>query len=153
MERPTEQDGRIALRDHLLDKAAQARARLGGEVDGVAILRILDDKAVVRYPTGVRFDAGGLRPGEFAHACPLGEHPRDGFCIFVHPCFHARPETWAALIAYHLPPINYGDIVTPEDCEQFGAALLGMDPDTYYRTLCTLADSIPAPHAAAGNQP
>lgn len=153
MERPTEQDGRITLRDHLLDKAAEARRRAGGEVDGLAILRLLDDRAVVRYPTGVRFDSGPLRPGEFAHAVPLGEHPREGFCVFVHHAFHNRPETWAPLIAYHIPPINYGDIVTAEDCEQFGAALVGMDVETYYLGLCALVDSIPAPEPTAGNQP
>lgn len=143
MERLSEQDGRVALRDHLLTKAGEARLRSRGVIDGPAIMRLLDDRSVVRYPTGVRFSADALRPGEFAHAEALGAHPRDGFCLFVHPCFANRPQTWPALIAYHIPPINYGDIATPEDCEQFGAALLGQDPETYYRTLCALADSIP----------
>lgn len=143
MGRPTEHDGLIALRDHLLAKAAEARGRTGGPIDGPGMLRLLEDRAVVRYPTGVRFDAGSLQPGEFAHAEPLGEHPRDGFCITVHPVFERRPEAWPFLLAYHIPPINYGDIASAEDCELFGAALLGLDQETYYQALCGLADSIP----------
>jgi hypothetical protein len=140
---PTEADGRQALRDHLLEKAAAARAHHPDLSSGSAALALLNDSSVTRYPTGLRFDASVLRPGEFAWAMPLGEHPRDGFCVFVHPLFEHRPETWATILAYYIPPINYGEIATPEDCEAFGAALLGIDPETYYETLCTLADSVP----------
>jgi hypothetical protein len=138
----TEQDGRQALRDHLLDKAAAARSRYGPAIDADAIMRLLDDRSIVRYPTGVRFDSNPLHPGEFAYAAPLGERPEDGFCLFIHPTFQDRRQTWPLLIAYHLPPISYGEIADAEDCEQFGAALLGLDPEEYYRLLCGLSDSI-----------
>ncbi|RMH13718.1 MAG: hypothetical protein D6695_03240 [Planctomycetota bacterium] len=74
----------------------------------------------------------------------MGEHPKQGFCLFLHPHFETRPDTWAALIAYHIPSINYGEIVTHEEAEFFGATLLGMDVETYYQTVCALADSMPA---------
>ncbi|MFO0829388.1 MAG: hypothetical protein U0572_14720 [Phycisphaerales bacterium] len=138
----SESDGRRALRDHACEKAAIARGRYGPIIDAAAILRILGDAEIVRYPTRLVFDAIGLMPGEFAHAAPLGEHPRDGFEVRVHPLFESRRDLWPLLVAYHLPPINYGDIVAPEDCEQFGAALLGMDVERYYETLCELSDSI-----------
>ena len=141
----TEHDGRSALRDHLSEKAAAARARYGPDIDAAAILRIVDDRDIVRYPVGVRFDAAALETGEFAHAVPLGDHPQKGFCLFVHPAFESQPGLWPLLIAYHIPPINYGDIADSEDCEHFGAALLGLDLDTYYLALCRAADSIVPP--------
>jgi len=149
---PTEADGQQALRDHLLEKAAAARARYP-KLDGESALRLLDDRAVVRYATGLRFDDRGLELGEFAWAMPLGDHPSKGFCIVVRPCFEAQERIWAALVAYQIPPINYGEIDTPDDCGACGAALLGVSVESYYRTLCELADSVPAPAPAIGSQP
>lgn len=146
----TEHDGRRALRDHLLEKAALARERYGPVIDDAGIMRVLDDRDVVRYPMGVRFDAAGLEVGEFAHAMPLGEHPREGFCLFVHPVFERQRDLWPLLIAYHIPPVNYGDIADAADCEVFGAALLGFDVEDYYSALCEMADSIAAPHTTSG---
>jgi hypothetical protein len=144
---PTEHDGRAALRDHLLVKADAARARHGPIIDDAGIMRLLNDHECVRYPTGVRFDASPLQPGEFAHAMPLGEHPRDGFCLFIHPVFKPLRDLWPLLIAYFIPPINYGDIAAPEDCELFGAALLGLDAEIYYGILCDAADLVsPSEH-------
>jgi hypothetical protein len=112
-------------------------------MDAEAIRLVLADGEIVRYPTRLVFDAIGLLPGEFGHAAQLGEHPKDGFELRLHPWFESRRDLWALLIAYHLPSINYGDIVAPEDCEHFGATLLGLDVERYYEALCELADSIP----------
>lgn len=141
--RLTEHDGRVALRDHILERTAAARARYGPLIDDAAIMRILDDREIVRYPLGVRFDAAPLQPGEFAFAMPVGEHPREGFCLFIHPSFEQRRDLWPRLIAYHIPPVNYGDIADAEDCELFGASLLGLTTDSYYEALCDLADTLP----------
>ena len=40
--------------------------------------QILEDRACVRYPCEVVFDAGPLEPGEFAHPVAKGERPEDG---------------------------------------------------------------------------
>ncbi len=146
--RPTEADGKQALLDHLLEKAAIARTRYGPLIDADAIMRLLSDKELVRYPTGVRFDATGLNAGEFAFAMQLGEHPKNGYCILIHPSLEPRRDLWASVIAYQIPPINYGEVAAPEDCEQFGAALLGIDVDTYYDLLCEIADSMPGAEGA-----
>ncbi len=150
MKTPTEQDGRLALRDHIVDRAAEARERHGPEIDAESIMRVLDDRKAVRYPVGVRFDAEPLEPGEFAWPMPLGEKPSDGFCLFIHPHFERRPGAWPLLISYHIPTINYGEIVTAGDAELFGATLLGMDVETYYRALCALADELPSSTAGGG---
>jgi hypothetical protein len=139
---PTEDEGRIALRDHAVSRALFARSKHGPAIDAAAILRILDDREIVRYPAGIRYDAADLHPGEFAHAMQLSDHPRQGFCLFIHPAFETRRDLLPLIIAYHIPAMNYGDIAEPEDCEAFGAALLGLDVEDYYQRLCSLADSI-----------
>ena len=139
---PTPDDAKQGLRDHVVDKATHARMKYGLYIDAETIMRMLDDRAVVRYPTGVRFDAGPLEPGEFAHALPLGEKPADGYCLFVHPHFEPQPENLPLLIAYHIVDINYGEIATSAEAELFGATLLGLEVDAYYQAVCALADSI-----------
>lgn len=138
----TEIDGRLALRDHILARASAARDRHGPAIDGPTILRMLDDREFVRYPLGVRFDAAALQPREFAHAIPLGNYPSQGFCLFIHPAFEQRPDLWPLIIAYHIAPVNYGEIADAEDCELLGATLLGLDVETYYARLCEIADSL-----------
>lgn len=139
---PSEQDGKRALRDHVLERAHVARARFGPKIDADATLRMLDDRTIVRYPVTIRFDALGLQPGEFAHAEQQGAHPKDGFVLFIHPTLEARPDLVPLVVAYHVPPINYGDIAEPDDCEAFGAALLNLPVAEYYRRLCEIADSL-----------
>ena len=143
MVRLTEQDGKSALREHVETKAHEARLSHGLYIDADEIVRMLDDRNVVRYPVGIRFDADPLEPGEFAWPMPLGEHPSAGFCLFVHPWFESQPQVWPLLIAYHIPSINYGDIASHEDAERYGATLLGLSPDEYYKAICELVDSIP----------
>ncbi|NOX59509.1 MAG: hypothetical protein GXP29_11720 [Planctomycetes bacterium] len=148
--KPTEEDGRLSLRGHVVDKAHAARMRhLGesnrGHIDSEMMLRMLDDGELVRYPTGIRFDAEPLQAGEFAYPQPIGDTPSQGYCIFIHPIFENEREHWPLLIAYHIPSINYGDIVGHEDAELFGATLLGMETEDYYEAICRLADTLPAP--------
>jgi ferredoxin len=142
--RLTETDGRRALRDHVVEKAATARRRHGPVIDAAAVMRILDDREVVRYPTGLRFDDAPLEPAEFAFAQPLGARPSDGFCLFVHPAFERRPEALPLLVAYHLVDINDGEIAAAAEAELFGATLLGTAIDEYYHALCALADGLSA---------
>ena len=139
----TESDGRIALRDHILEKTAAARTKHGPLIDDTAILKILGDRTIVRYPVGIRFDAAPLQAGEFAHPVAFGDHPNHGFCLFIHPVFEKQRDLWPLLFAYFIPPINYGDIADAEDCELFGASLLGLTVDSYYDALCSIADAFP----------
>ena len=140
--RLTAEDGALALRDHASRKAEEARLRYGLYIDADAILKMLNDREVVRYPAGLRFDATPLEPGEFAWPMPLGDTPDEGFCVFVHPAFESRPDVWPLLIAYHIPTINYGEISDETVAEAYGANLLGLSTEDYYRALCELADSL-----------
>lgn len=139
---PSEEDAGQSLRDHVVAKAGDARRARGGVVDRAELFRLLDDRAVVRYPMGVRFDAEPLRPGEFACLQPLGEHPRQGFCLFVHPMFEPDEALLPLIVAYFIPSVNYGDVATHVEAELFGSTLLGLDIDEYYALLCRAADAV-----------
>jgi hypothetical protein len=144
------QEAAAAFAEHIVRKAAAARQRYGPCIGPDQIVTMLHDPEVVRYPTALEFDAAWLQPHEFGWPKPLGFHPRDGYCLFLHPCFRERRETWPLLIAYHIPVINYGAaVVEPSHAELFGAALLGMREEAYYGAVCQLADSIPHPGGAA----
>lgn len=141
-QRLTENDGRIALRDHVLARAAVARARYGGVVGWTELLAMLEDRQVVRFSTAVVFTATGLLAGEFAHAEMAGDRAAQGYRILVHPSFEGRVDLLPLLVAYHLVRVNYGDIATAADAELFGATLLGLDVEEYYRALCEASDSV-----------
>lgn len=134
-----------ALQDHLLAIAHLARECHGPEFNGGAVRRLLRDARIVRYPTRLRFDAALLQPGEFAYAHMLGPRAADGFELLVHPLFEASRDSWAPLMLYHIPVINYGEIVGPHECELFGATVLGTTVQEYYRRLCDLADTLESP--------
>jgi hypothetical protein len=142
-ERLTEADAKRSLREHVFEKARNAHLKFGFCIDAPTVMRIIDSREVVRYPLGIRFDAGPLQTGEFACLEALGDHPSRGYCLFVHPCFEKRAEVLPLIVAYYIPSVNYGEIVSSEEAELFGATLLGMDVEEYYQALCDLADSVP----------
>ncbi len=142
---PSASDGQEALRDHVVARATDARLRRGGLIDRAEIMRMLEDRTVVRYPVGVRFDAEPLQPGEFACLEALGEHPNDGYCLYIHPMFEPVDDLIPLLVAYYVPAVNYGDIATHVEAELFGSTLLGIEIEEYYKILCSVADSVPRP--------
>jgi len=139
----TEDDGRRALRDHIVDRAQRARVKYGLYIDYDVMRRLLEDREFVRYPVTLVFDAAALKPGEFAHAESIGDTPADGFRLVIHPWFETQFENLPLLIAYHIVDINYGEIATAAEAELYGSTLLGLETESYYAALCELADSIP----------
>lgn len=137
----TEKNASEAFMNHLVDKANVARLAYGLYIDYETIMRMLDDRDIVRYPVNIEFDSKQLQGHEFAFAKAIGFHPSDGYCLFLHEHFRNQPENLPLLIAYHIPTINYGNIVEPQHAEAYGAALLGIEIETYYSALCELADS------------
>lgn len=143
--KPTEADGKQALLEHVLGKAHEARVKYGSSIGREVMMRLLLDRSVVRYPLGVRYDSQPLRAGEFACLEPLGAHPSDGFCLYIHPMFEPVDELLPLLIAYYIPTVNYGEVVSHVEAEVFGSTLSGLDREEYYKILCSVADSVPPP--------
>lgn len=132
-------DARPSLEQHAIAKAFEARAKYG-VFDRESFLLLLQDRAFVRHPCALGYSATALEPGEIAWVEPRGEVPAAGFDLWVHPRFEGRDHATILVAAYQLVVVNYGDIATPELAELFGATLLGLEPDEYYRQLCALAD-------------
>lgn len=140
----TAEDARQSLTAHVAAKGAEIFLKYGPGLGAGGLPALLADRACVRYPCQVAFDAAALQPGEFAHAEPLGGRPEDGFVIQVHPLYRGRPDDVAWLVLYHLVTVNYGGFASADDAETFGAAALGILRDEYYERLCALADELPA---------
>ena len=138
----TAEDARQSLNGHVAAKGREIRAKYGPHIGWKELLRILEDRACVRYPCEVIFDAGPLNPGEFAHPVAKGERPEDGFKMYVHSLFLTQLKRVPGLVLYQLVLVNYGEFASPDDAETFGAAALGISRDEYYQILCEMADEI-----------
>lgn len=138
----TADDARQSLNAHVATKGAEIHAKYGPRIGWKELQHILEDRACVRYPCQIVFDAVGLQPGEFAHPVPLGERPEDGFTMYVHPLFMTDLARVPLLVLYQLVLVNYGEFASPDDAETFGAAAAGLSRDDYYAELCALADEL-----------
>ena len=130
---------------HLAARGAAIFEKYGPRIGWNELLRILEDRACVRYPCRVAFDAAPLQAGECAYPKANGDKPEDGFVIHIHPLFLTRLDQVARLALYQLVVVNYGEFASPEDAEVFGAAALGISREKYYQGLCEMADWLEGP--------
>jgi hypothetical protein len=153
---PTPAEARGAMADHVAFKGAQIREKYGPAIGWAELQRLVADPEFVRYPCQVAFAAERLLPNEPAYAAPVGDRPEDGYIIAIHPYFALDPSRVPYLALYQLVVVNYGPFASSDDAEVFGAAALGLDRETYYETLCALADEMggmDAPPACSCGQP
>jgi hypothetical protein len=134
---------RQALLAHAAATGTALHDRAGGRLDYPRLLALLEDPDVVRFPVHVVFDAQPLQGEEVAYPLPVEGDPTHGFTMYVHPHLERRPDDATAAILYALVVVNYGEAATGEVGEAFGAAALGLDWETYYRTVCRITDAIP----------
>jgi hypothetical protein len=144
----TADDARQSLTAHVAAKGEEIRAKYGPRIGWKQLLQILEDRACVRYPCEIVFDATRLQPGEFAHPVAKSARPEDGFLMCVHPYFMTQPERVPSLVLYQLVLVNYGEFASPHDAEAFGASALGLSLNEYYRVLCAMAGEIAGPALA-----
>jgi hypothetical protein len=143
----TAEDARQSLNEHVAARGREIHGKYGPHIGWPELRQILEDRACVRYPCEIVFDAGPLEPGEFAHPVAKGERPADGFTMHVHPFFMTQLPQVPALVLYQLVLVNYGEFASPDDAETFGATALGLSRDEYYRTLCEMAGRLCGPAA------
>jgi len=138
----TAEDARQSLTAHVAAKGAEIRAKYGPHIGWRQLLQVLEDRACVRYPCDISFDAQPLQPGELAHPTGKGARPEDGFTMHVHPYFMTQPERVPSVVLYQLVLVNYGAFVSADDAETFGASVLGLSKDEYYEALCQMAGEV-----------
>ena len=125
-----------ALARHACFAADRARSRLGGPLSADNLSEALRDDVCFRYPVEIGFDETGLEPQQFADARFSGPDGQRVCKLHVRPRFKDGADVLHLLVAYMAAPINYGDVATPDLCEQYGAALVGMTRENYYKVLC-----------------
>ena len=136
----TADDAKQSLNAHVAAKGTEILHKYGPSIGWNELLQILKDRAAVRYPCELAFDARSLQAGEMAYPEPKGENPEAGFTICIHPCFMTQMEYVPYIVLYQLVLVNYGDFASADDAETFGAAALGLGKEEYYQKLCQLAD-------------
>jgi hypothetical protein len=140
----TADDARQSLSAHVAARGAEIFAKYGPRIGWNELQRLLEDRACVRYPCAIAFDAASLQPGECAWPKANSDRPEDGFVIYIHPLFMTRLDRVAHLALYQLVVVNYGEFASSDDAEIFGAAALGISREQYYQDLCALADLLEA---------
>ncbi|MGZ8899106.1 MAG: hypothetical protein ACXW3Z_03340 [Limisphaerales bacterium] len=140
----TVDDFQQSLNGHIASKGDEVQGKYGPQIGWNELLRILEDRSVVRYPCKIVFDAAPLQQGECAHPVSNGELPEEGFTIYVHPFFALQLSRVPYLVLYQLVLVNYGDFASADDGETFGSRSLGLAKEDYYQTLCELTDQIDA---------
>ncbi len=139
---PSLPDTRPSLNAHAAARGEEVRAQYGPDLGWRELSQVLQDRACVRYPTAIVFDAGPLLPGELAHPVAHGESPEDGYTMYVHPGLATQPRRVVYVVFYQLVVVNYGGFASADDAETFGARALGLSKDAYYQALCDMADEL-----------
>lgn len=140
----TAEGAQQSLTAHVEAKGIEIFLKYGPQIGWGELQRLLSDRAYVRYPCEIVFDAARLNAGEFAYPEPKGTLPEDGFTMFVHPVFMIDLARVPALVLYQLVAVNYGEFASSDDAETFGAAALGLTRDEYYAMLCACAEQLGA---------
>ncbi len=112
---------------------------------------LLHDPECVRHPTRLVFEFGEMARHQFAQPdIDCREPERDGRMLYLRPLLRDQPELIVQAVAYMIPLLNYGDIITDDHCRLYGATLLGLMEDQYYDQICALADAVGASSQVSG---
>ncbi len=139
-----EQLGQQSLRDHLLSQAIVAHQK-HGPVTAEKLEALLHDPDCLRHPVRLVFELGEMALHQFAQPeIDWRNREQDGRVLYLRPALRDRPDLLPLAVAYFIPVINYGDIISDEHCLLYGAALLGMMVEEYYARICALSDLVGA---------
>jgi hypothetical protein len=135
-----EQLGQDSLRDNLLAKAVLARQK-HGPLTFHKLESLLTDPECVRHPTRLVFEFGEMAMHQFAQPdVDWCNTEQDGRVLYLRPRLHERPDLVVLAVAYMIPLINYGEIITDEHCLRYGATLLGLTEAEFLTKIYRLAD-------------
>jgi len=142
--------GQDRLREHLLAQAVVAHQKYSPvtfeKLDG-----LLHDPECLRHPVRLTYEFGAMALHQFAQPEVDHHNPEsNGRVLYLRPLLRKDPDQVVLAVAYMIPLINYGDIVTDEHCLRYGATLLGLMEHEYYRQICALADRVGAEVRLAG---
>jgi hypothetical protein len=133
--------GEQSLRQRLVEQARYAYLKyspFGSE----KLPALLNDPECARYPTRLVFEFGEMAMHQFAQPDVDHRNPeQEGRVLYLRPLLRDRPDLVLVAVAYMLPVLNYGEkVITDAHCVLYGATLLGMTEDEFYKAVCDLAD-------------
>jgi hypothetical protein len=126
----------------LANLAREIRQQYGPEIGWNKLLGVIQDRRCAYFPCEICFDAAPLLPGESAYPTAKGQHPEDGYILNLHPRYANQLHQAIYLVLHQLALVNFGEAITLDDAETFGALVLGVSKDDYYQTLCELSGQI-----------
>jgi hypothetical protein len=139
-----EQLGQQSLREHILAQAIVAHQKYG-PLTADKLDALLRDPDCLRHPVRLVFEFGEMAMHQFAQPdIDWRNTALDGRVLYLRPLLRERPDLLPLAVAYMIPLINYGDIISDDHCLQYGATLLGLMEEEYYQRMCALADFIGA---------
>lgn len=145
-----EQLGQQSLREHLAAQALVTHQKYS-PLTADKLDALLHDPDCLRHPVRLVFEFGEMAMHQFAHPdLDWRNREQDGRVLYVRPLLKNRPDLLPLAVAYMIPAINYGDIITDEHCLRYGAILLGLMEAEYYEQICALADLVGAETRLAG---
>lgn len=134
--------GQQSLREHLLAQAVVAHQKYA-PLTAEKLPALLRDADCLRYPTRLVFEFGEMALHQFAQPdVDWRNRAEDGRVLYLRPALRDHPDGVVLAVAYMIPAINYGDLVSDDHCLRFGATLLGMMEVEFYQVLCQLADTV-----------
>jgi hypothetical protein len=139
-----EKAGQDSLRAHLQAQAVVALQK-HGPLSVEKLGALLNDRDCLRYPTRLVFEFGGMAAHQFAEPgfdVPMMEE--QGRVLYLRPILRDRADLVVLAVAYMIPVLNCGDVVTDEHCLLYGALVLGFTDEEFYRQICALADYVGA---------
>ena len=136
--------GEDSLREHIAAQAVVAHQK-HGPLTFAGLDALLADPECLRHPTRLVFEFGEMAGHQFAEPdVDQRNREQDGRVLYLRPLLRDRPELAVLAVAYMIPLINYGDIITDEHCLRYGATLLGMMEEEFYAAVCQMADLVGA---------
>ena len=135
-----EQAGQASLREHLLAQAVVAHQKYG-PLTSECLEAFLHDPVCLRHPVRLVFEFGEMALHQFAQPdIDWRNSAEDGRVLYLRPLLRDDPDLLPLAVAYMVPLINYGEIISDEHCLLYGATLLALMESEYYDRLCALAD-------------
>ena len=142
--------GQQSLREHILAQAVVAHQK-HGPLTFEKLDALLHDPECLRHPVRLVFEFGEMAMHQFAQPdVDWRNTEQDGRVLYLRPLLRERPDLLPLAVAYMIPLINYGEIVSDEHCRLYGATLLGMMEEEYFEAICRLADFVGAEARVAG---